>query len=58
MMQCIECRGIVTSLVRGRCPTCRAKLIDDDEPTEEELDSIIAEQMLNLPDWWWEEDPN
>ena len=25
---------------------------DDDEPTEAELDAIIAEQRQNLPDWW------
>lgn len=22
------------------------------EPTDEELEAIIAEQMANLPDWW------
>lgn len=25
------------------------------EPTEAELDAIIAEQMANLPDWWGDE---
>lgn len=58
MKQCLECRGIVAELVRGRCQACRLKMVDDDEPTEAELEATIAEQSANLPDWWFDEDPN
>lgn len=30
---------------RGRCP-------HRDEPTAEEVEAMVAEQMANLPDWW------
>ena len=29
-----------------------------DDPTEEELDAIIAEQLRNLPPWWGQERGN
>lgn len=32
--------------------TADGRLATDPEPTEAELDLMIAEQMMNLPDWW------
>jgi hypothetical protein len=34
-----------------------ANLSTHREPTEAELDAIIAEQSQHLPDWWDTEDP-
>lgn len=28
------------------------------EPTMEELDALVAKQMEDLPDWWWDDDPD
>lgn len=42
---CNQCREKHRQLIIGRK---RA----DHEPTQEEVDAIIAEQMSNLPSWW------
>ena len=51
--------------VKSPCERCREAIIKNmtaplnpPEPTEEELDKIIAEQRKNLPKWWKGENPN
>lgn len=34
----------------------RAGRDTDREPTEAEVEAMVAEQMQCLPDWWWEEE--
>lgn len=61
----IQGRGLCWSCnrdrtIRNQYPLLRPRNMADDydgsEPTMEELDAIIAEQMKpeNLPDWWHE----
>lgn len=59
---CAHCRRTGRRLVgRGLCSACYQRenvrdLYDPTnphhEPTEEELEQMIREQMENLPDWW------
>lgn len=44
---------------RELCASCESAGIGravrkprDDEPTEEELDALIAQQLANKPSWW------
>ncbi len=54
---CTQC-GKREQKRRGLCGPCIRKSPDpDEEQTEEELDAVIAEQMKNLPDWFYENEP-
>lgn len=33
-------------------------LDEGDLMTEEEVESLVSEQMLNPPEWWWDENPS
>jgi hypothetical protein len=67
---CRHCRRSAVSRPRGLCWGCYyapgvkdlyppnskfAKNHERREPTEAELDALIAEQMANLPEWWDDE---
>lgn len=63
-IQCNGCGNIRFHHCRGLCrgcfgdPVIRAKFPPKNaggichEPTEEEVEAIVAEQYNNLPDWW------
>ncbi len=51
---CAECFGD-PAVLASYCPV-KPKQERYREPTEAELDAMIAEQMRNLPDWWPEEE--
>ena len=61
-MICRHCSEPKTLFARRLCVRCyrtpgvkelySSASADYHEPTEEELDAMIAEQMRNLPDWW------
>lgn len=65
-MICIHCKRDMDLRAKGLCQTCwrhhgslypkspwrRRERTEDNEPTQEELDAIIAEQMRCLPAWW------
>lgn len=51
--------GAVIPWEHRRCQTCREAYSEKcrshcrkDEPTQAEVDAMVAEQMANLPDWW------
>lgn len=65
LTDCLHCREPAgVNVRRGLCRRCyttaaiRRKYPRDEsrapgrEPTEEELDAMIAEQRANLPPWW------
>lgn len=59
MNACKDCRQRA-GVYDGRCARCRDRALalrpppidPEDEWTEEELESLIAAQMQNLPPWW------
>lgn len=67
---CSHCRRCPVGKSRragrlGLCVSCFAAGIGraerpprDDEPTEADLDALIAEQRANLPPWWKDHDPD
>lgn len=42
--------GVTRACIRHVAPLGKASR--EREPTQEEVDRIVAEQMANLPDWW------
>jgi hypothetical protein len=65
-MACYHCRRADKKTTwRGLCYTCykddkvRALYpkyrVSDYEPTQEELDQMIAEQLACKPSWWWKD---
>jgi hypothetical protein len=65
-MPCRHCGYEKANRPRGLCWVCHKDLdirkqypssskyspVKDDEPTQEEVDATVAEQMECLPDWW------
>ena len=58
MELCIHCHIRKTANVRNLCGRCfgdraiRRQYPIDGEPTWDEVEQIVAEQMLALPAWW------
>ena len=69
MIKCRHCRKDALSIVaRGLCWRCYNKkeirslypkefkyVPPEPEPTKEEVERLVAEQMKCLPDWWYKE---
>ena len=62
-LPCVHCERISRRIRRGLCERCykdhtiraaHANLSCRREPTAEEVERCIAEQMQCLPSWWWE----
>ncbi len=49
-VKCASCQQTHEATVRAAID--RREVEPDDEPTEEELEAIIAEQRQCLPAWW------
>lgn len=65
-MICRHCRKDRAPCHRGLCQECwrtpairatapPSKFAPKGEPTEEELEQTIAEQLKRLPPWWWKD---
>ncbi|WP_294124303.1 hypothetical protein [Sphingomonas sp.] len=48
---CLDCGAKISRLWK-RCEPCRADFDGFSEPTEEQLQETIAQQLENLPPWW------
>ncbi len=63
--RCEHCKKRDYQQGRGLCWRCHRdpeireqyerQYDNGDELTEEQLDAMIAEQMKDLPSWWWED---
>jgi hypothetical protein len=51
-LRCARCRARHSEAVKIGMKKRAARRIEEDEPTEAELEAIIAEQSKNLPSWW------
>lgn len=54
-IKCVQCRAKLADHIRAgqeRARIAREREWEWHEPTAEEVEKIVAEQMQNLPSWW------